>query len=234
MKQSRVARSITTQGLHPHPLLGPSAPQVTIGSPQQGQSERREYLGMRQESRITQKVEPHMETTEGRVGLYAIPSTLTERQQLMLQTTADDMKCGAVRDIKCKLCPSVELNTWQCFRRHCNTSEEHPAELTFCDRCGDYFGRRDSEKRHKGKRYQEECRTMPREQAEWKTKTTKQLFDDFNAKMEHCLRAGEELGPRFAAIALAKVVTTSKKTLKQKRYDWRATRESWGFADSAM
>jgi len=165
-----------------------------------------------------QQIEPQTGGSAGGwEGLYAIPSTLTERQRLMLRTTEDDVERGAVRVIKCKLCPTVNLSSWQCFRRHCKTSEDHPAELTFCDRCGDYFGRRDSEKRHKGKKYQEECRATPRDQAEWKKKTTERLFKDFKANMEHCLRTGEELGPRFAAIAKATVPTTSKKIFKHKR-----------------
>ena len=135
----------------------------------------------------------------------------------MLQTAKDDVECGAVRAIKCKLCPAAELRSWPCFRRHCNTSEDHPVELTFCDQCGDYLGRRDSEKRHKGKRHQEGCRTTPRDQAEWKKKTAKRLFEDFNAKMENCLRTGEDLGPRFAAITQAKVPMTSRKVFKHKR-----------------
>ncbi|KAH9174365.1 hypothetical protein EDB89DRAFT_1952489 [Lactarius sanguifluus] len=159
------------------------------------------------------------ESAEDREGLYAIPSTLTERQQLMLQTTEDDVERGAVRSIKCKLCPTAELGSWQCFRRHCKTSEDHPAELIFCNRCRDHFGRRDSEKRHNGKKYQEECRATPQDQAEWKKKVVKRLFEDFSVRLEHCLRTGEELGPRFAtitqqAIQRAKVPTTSKKQKK--------------------
>ena len=92
-------------------------------------------------------------------------------------------------------------------------SEDHPTELTFCDRCGDYFGRRDSERRHKRTRkYQEECSTTPQDQAKWKKKTVMWLFENFNARMEYCLSTGEELGPRFAAmVAHAKVPTASKK-----------------------
>ena len=41
-------------------------------------------------------------------------------------------------------------------------------------------------------------------------KTAKQLFEDYNAKMESCLRTGEELGPRFSAIFRAKVASMSK------------------------
>ncbi|KAH9066098.1 hypothetical protein EDB83DRAFT_2551788 [Lactarius deliciosus] len=215
--QSREARTITAQGLYPHPLLGSSAQQETVGFPGQEQLEGRGPLETQHDScgMVPLRTEGSPETQD----LYVIPSTLTERQRLMLQTTDDDVERGAVRVIRCKLCPTAELGSWQCFRRHCHTSEDHPAELTFCNRCGDHFGRRDSEKRHNGKRDREECRTTPRDQAEWKQKTVKRLFEDFSTKIEHCLRTGEELGPRFAAITQqimkqAKVPTTSKKQKK--------------------
>ncbi|KAH9053206.1 hypothetical protein EDB87DRAFT_282059 [Lactarius vividus] len=218
--QSREARTITAQGLYLHPLLGPSAQQETVGFPEQEQSEGRRPWETQHDPRGM--VPLHTEgSAEGRGVPYTIPSTLTERQRLMLQTTEDDAERRAVHVIKCKLCPTVELGSWQCFRRHCKASEDHPAELAFCNRCGDHFGRRDSEKRHNRKKYQEECRATPQDQAEWKKKTVKRLFEDFSAKVEHCLRTGEELGPRFAAITQqamqqAKVPTTSKKQKKMR------------------
>ncbi|KAH9058220.1 hypothetical protein EDB87DRAFT_943306 [Lactarius vividus] len=215
--QSREARTVTAQGLYLRPLLGSSAQQETVGLPEQEHLEGRGQLETPHESHAIVPLRTEG-SAEGQ-DIYAIPSTLTERQRLMLQTADGDVERGAVRIIKCKLCTAVELGSWQCFRRHCNTSEDHPAELTFCDRCGDHFGRRDSKKRHNGKKYQEECRTTPQGHAEWKRKTVERLFEDFNTKIERCLRTGEELGPRFATITRyamqqAKVPTTSKKQRK--------------------
>ncbi|KAH9042970.1 hypothetical protein EDB83DRAFT_2677532 [Lactarius deliciosus] len=204
--------------LYLHQLLGSSATQETVGFPEQELLEGMEQSETQHDERSI--VSPHTGgSAEGGDGRYAIPRTLTERQRLMLQTTEDDVERGAVRVIKCKLCPTTELGSWQCFRRHCKTSENHPAELVFCDRCGDHFGCRDSKKRHNGKRYQEECHATPQDHAEWKKMTVKRLFEDFSAKIERCLRTGEELGPRFAAITQqamqqAKVPTTSKKQKK--------------------
>jgi hypothetical protein len=101
MTRSREPRPIAAQGLYPHPLLGLSVPQVTVRSPELTEGR-----------------------TEGSEGLYIIPRTLSERQRLMLQTTEDEVEHGAVRVIKCKLCPAVALKSWQCFRRHCNTCED--------------------------------------------------------------------------------------------------------------
>jgi hypothetical protein len=128
---------------------------------------------------------------------HPIPRTLTKRrltnrQRSMLLTDLE----GEV--IRCKLCPAVKLSSWQCYQRHCDTSRDHPAELTFCDRCGDYFGRRDSKMRHNTRENQDECHTTSRDQAEWKKTTVERLFEEFNAKLERCLRTGEELETRFA------------------------------------
>ena len=205
-KQSKDAHPISAQRLCRYPLPGTSAPQETVVSPEQEQSEGRKRLEMQHDSCSMQQIELQSGgSAEGREE-HGIPRTLTKRQRSMLRT---DVERGIIR---CKLCPAVELSSWQCFRRHCNTSKDHPTKLTFCDRCGDYFGRQDSEKRHKQKKNQEECRTMSRDQAKGKKKTVERLFEDFNAKMDHCLRTGEELGPRFAAmITQANVPTTSNK-----------------------
>ena len=219
MTQSRDARPTTALGLYPDPLPGPSALQVTAGSPYQEQLEGRASLESQVESRSLAPQQIGLRTggsTEGWDGLYAIPTNLTERQRLMLLTTEDELMRGAVHVIRCKLCPTEELGTWTCFQRHCNTSEDHPAEITFCDRCGDYFGRRDSKKRHEVKKNPGACHKTSRVQAEWKKRTTKRLFDIFTEKLEHCLRTGEELGSRFAEEAQANVPSTSKKPFKDK------------------
>jgi hypothetical protein len=134
MKQSGEARPITAQRLHPHPALEHGAlVQEMLGSREQEQFKGREQLGTQHNSHSMQQIEQqYEESAEGRED-SAIPRTLTKRQRLMVRTDMD----GGV--IKCKLCPTVELSSWQCFRRHCDASEDHLVELTFCDRCGDYL-----------------------------------------------------------------------------------------------
>ena len=220
MKQSGDARPISAQRLYPHPLLGTSAPQETVISPEQEQSKGRKGLETQHDSCSMQQIELQSGgSAEGREE-HAIPRTLTKRQlakrQLVKRQLAKRQRSMLLTDVergifRCKLCPDVELSSWQCFQRHCNTSEDHPAELTFCDRCGDYFGRRESAGRHQESN-QEECRTTSRDLAEAKKKTVERLLEDFNAKMDHCLGTGEELGPRFAVmITQANIPTTSKK-----------------------
>lgn len=191
-----------------------------MGSPYREQFEGSASLETQVESRSSAPQQIGLqpgETTEGWDGLYAIPNNLTERQRLMLLTSGDELTRGAVHVIRCKLCPSAELGSWPCFQRHCNTSEDHPAELTYCDRCGDYFGRGVSKKRHEAKKNPEGCHKTSRVQAEWKKRTTKKLFEIFNVEMEHCLRTGEELDRRFAKIAQENVPSTSKKASKDKK-----------------
>jgi hypothetical protein len=195
------------QGLYPHPLPGPSAPQEMVESQHQIQTGGH---------------------TEGWEDLYDIPGNLTKRQRLLLRTTKDDLRRQAVSTIECRLCPDANWGSWQCFKRHCNTSEDHPVEITFCERCGDYFGRRDSLKRHLIKRNQDGCRMTSRCEADRKKIRTQQLFGDFKLKLGSCLRTGKELGPRFAAIARPNQ-STSKKAFKSKGAHSRAvTHESRG------
>ena len=163
------------------------------------------------DSRRMQQIELQSGRIAGGGEEHAIPRTLTkrrltDRQRSMLQT---DLEGGVIR---CKLCPNVKLSSWQCYRRHCDTSRDHPAKLTFCDRCGEYFGRQDSKRRHNTKEYQEKCRATPRDKAELKKRGVERIFEDFNQKLERCLKTGEELCTRFAVmITEAKVPTTSKK-----------------------
>ena len=57
-----------------------------------------------------------------------------------------------------------------------------------------------------------------RREAERKITETQQIFDDFNLRMEKCLRTEEELGTRFAELARENIQSesTSKKTSKSK------------------
>ncbi|KAI9441859.1 hypothetical protein H4582DRAFT_1935452 [Lactarius indigo] len=218
MMRSGEARNITEQGLHLHLLRGANTTQKTVGPPEQEQFEGGAQLETQHNSSSTvlQQIDPQTSrSVEGQKNFYAIPIKLTRRQRLMLRTTEDEEERKAVRVIKCKLCPDVELNSWPCFRRHCNMSEDHPIKLTFCSRCGDHFARQDSKKRHEEKKYQEECHMTPSHEANRKKETIVQLLKDFNVELERRLSNGEEPGRRFPVIAQKNVPTTSKKEYKR-------------------
>lgn len=69
--------------------------------------------------------------------LFYIQRKLSGRHQVLLEATSADRARGALRALKCRLCPSA-----------CNTMEAHPLEISFFDRYGDFFARRDSLERH--------------------------------------------------------------------------------------
>ncbi|KAH8997879.1 hypothetical protein EDB86DRAFT_2828724 [Lactarius hatsudake] len=203
--------STTARGVYHRSLLGPSVPQGSVGALVQGQpswTEEREQEETRHDtgSSWAQQIDPeNPEIAEAPEGLHhAIPKSLTTWQRLLLQTTQADVEHRAVSVIKCRLCPTEKFKNWACFFRHCRDSEEHPAEIKCCERCGIYFGRRDSMKRHNDSATKACCGTTP-DEAAWRKYKAKQLLAAFLARAEYCLRTGEELGPTFAAIARAEL-----------------------------
>ncbi|KAH9020937.1 hypothetical protein EDB85DRAFT_2001902 [Lactarius pseudohatsudake] len=156
------------------------------------------------------------EIAEDPKGPHAIPETLSLWQRLLLQATQADVERGAVSEIKCRLCPAERFKTWPSFYRHCRDSEEHPAEIKCCERCGIYFGRKDSMKRHNNSATKTCCGTTP-DEAAWRKYKVKQLLAAFLARAEYCLRTGEELGPTFAAIARAELPSKSKKAFSSRK-----------------
>ncbi|KAH9034823.1 hypothetical protein EDB85DRAFT_1945602, partial [Lactarius pseudohatsudake] len=156
------------------------------------------------------------EIAEDPEGPRAIPKTLTVWQQLLLQATQADVERGVVSILKCRLCPTERFKTWACFCRHCRDCEEHPAEIKCCERCGIYFGRQDSMKRHSDSATKACCETTPGSAA-WRKYKAKQLLAAFQARVEYCLRTGEELGPKFATIARAELPSRSKKAFSSRK-----------------
>ncbi|KAH9174330.1 hypothetical protein EDB89DRAFT_2148947 [Lactarius sanguifluus] len=212
--------STTARGVYHRSLVGPSVPQGSVGVLVQGQSswtEEREQEETRHDTSWPQRSDPeNPEIAEDSEGLHAIPKSLTTWQRLLLQTTQADVERGAVSAIRCRLCPAERFKTWACFYRHCRDSEEHPAEIKCCERCGVYFGRQDSMKRHNKSATKACCGTTPNE-ATWRKYKAKQLLAAFLARAEYCLRTGEELGPTFAAIARAELPSKSKKAFSSRK-----------------
>jgi hypothetical protein len=195
----------TSQEIY-HPIsLGHSVSQESIGIPAAlwvGEGEL-PVVGMQGSggSQVPQQIGQHDAESDRAEGgnLFRIPARLTERQRLMVQTTQADTERQAVEDVKCKLCPNTRLNGWVDFERHCDTSENHPLAVFFCDRCRVYFGRNDSLRRHI-QTSTKACRETTEDQAALRRRVTEQLFKDFNVKLERCLRTGEDVGEGFAEI----------------------------------
>ncbi|KAH9176584.1 hypothetical protein EDB89DRAFT_77647 [Lactarius sanguifluus] len=207
--------STTARGVYHRSLLGPSVPQGSVGALMQGRpswTEEREE--MRHDTQQIDQRDP--EIAEDPEGPRAIPKTLTVWQRLLFQATQADVERGVVSMIKCRLCPTERFKTWACFYRHCRDCEEHPADIKCCERCGIYFGRQDSMKRHNDSATKACCETAPGEAA-WRKYKAMQLLSAFQARVEYCLRTGEELGPKFATIARAELPSRSKKAFSSRR-----------------
>ncbi|KAH9169391.1 hypothetical protein EDB89DRAFT_1482612 [Lactarius sanguifluus] len=208
--------STTAQGLYHRSLPGLSVPQGSVGALLQEQPswiEEREQVEPRHDSGNSVPFRGVENAEDGEV-LHKIPTNLTERERLMLQTTQADEERGAVRDIVCRVCSGRPFSKWVTFQRHCNSCEKHPSELKFCPKCGDYFGRQDSEGRHKGKKYQEACLNTSQDEAREKERKARRILEAFEARLQHCLRSGEDPGPRFSEVMSRKLTNTSKKVSK--------------------
>jgi hypothetical protein len=211
--------STTAQGIYHRSLPGLSVPQGSVGAfvPEQPswivgreQVEARHGMG----SSVPQQIAiPSVENAEDEERLHKIPGNLSERERLMLETTQAEEERGAVRVIKCKLCPKARLGSWAVYQRHCNTCEKHPSSLDFCPGCGDYFGRSDSGFRHNGKKYKGPC-NKKKPDAKQKMEEVKRFLKAFDARMMHCLKNGEEFKSSFSREMNGRLQNTSKKVSK--------------------
>jgi len=62
--------------------------------------------------------------------LFKIPQDFEIGHHALLATTQADRARGAVKEIKCRVCPDAQLNTWNGFKRHCETAEGTHSEST--------------------------------------------------------------------------------------------------------
>jgi hypothetical protein len=177
--------STTARGVYHRSSLGPSVPQGSMGAGTtvMDRGERRRKRSTMQAAALCQEISED---------IHAIPKTLTAWQWLLLQTTQADVERGAVSVMKCRLCPTERFKTWACFSRHCRDREEHPAKVKCCERCGIYFRRQDSMKRHNDSATKVCCVTTPAE-VTWRKHKAEQLLADFQAMVEYCLRTGRSL-----------------------------------------
>jgi hypothetical protein len=192
-----------SQGNHHLPLLGPRFPQ---GWAEEDADGRLIWVeGSVEEGVMEQQREQVQEDK-----LFKIPQDFETVHEALLAATRADWARGAVKEIKCRLCPDARLNTWVRFRRHCETAEGHPLRIYFCDDCGDFFARNDSLKRHR-ENPPVECLNIPPGKADEKRRMTQNAHDEFIAKLEGCLGTGEDIGMPFSHIIKNKYPDSSKK-----------------------
>jgi len=92
--------------------------------------------------------------------------------------------------------------------------EAHPASISFCDHCGDFFARRDSLKRHYKSR-PIECRDVTPAVAETKRRETVRVHGEFEERLDRCLKSNEEIGRPFARIIREMYPNSSKRGSRQ-------------------
>jgi len=147
---------------------------------------------------------------EGATELFKIPRIFEPRHRIFLQASEADFARGVVQAIKCRICPDTKLRNFVEFKRHCQTSETHPLEIHFCDRCGDYFARHDSLKRHRG-HPPDECLKVTQEEAAEKRRVTEEEHQMFVRRLMYGLMTGDDIGPPFYQIMIRICPKTVKK-----------------------
>jgi hypothetical protein len=131
--------------------------------------------------------------------IYIIPKRLKKEFKRFLDATSEDFERGTLHMLKCKLCHRANLKTWGQFTRHCNTSESHPRELLFCNRCGDFFARLDSLQRHSHNRATECCDVAPHE-VEAKRNETMAIHKEFKNNTKAYLETNQGSWTPFAQV----------------------------------
>ncbi|KAI0297592.1 hypothetical protein B0F90DRAFT_1738387 [Multifurca ochricompacta] len=147
---------------------------------------------------------------------FWIPKRMKDRHRALLLATKADWDRRTIGELKCRLCPRAGFGSWEDFKRHCDTMEAHPLCIHFCDRCGDFFARADSLKRHK-KSMPDRCIKVAPGMAEVKRIETTRLHEEFKGRLERCLRTGEEIGKPFAVIIRELFPESSKKGCREQQ-----------------
>jgi len=139
-----------------------------------------------------------------------IPKNLDECYRTLLAATEADWESGTLQVIMCRLCLGTGFKTWDHFKRHCDTAETHPLKIAFCERCGDFFARRDSLRRHRNKPPLQ-CRNAKPEKTEQKRRATEKAHKELKEKLERGRKTGEDVGIHFAQFIKNMFPKSSKK-----------------------
>ena len=156
---------------------------------------------------------------EGTLGMaeinpFYIPKRLNAKYRPFLEAMPEDFTQGTLLVIKCKLCPGADFSTWDDFVRHCKTTEAHPLKIVFCNRCGDFFARCDSLRRH-AKNPPSECLGVASHEAEDKRNETRRRHEEFKKNLGHYLETTEGMWTPFSQIIKEKYPDSSKRGSRQ-------------------
>ncbi|KAH9955145.1 hypothetical protein BC827DRAFT_1238454, partial [Russula dissimulans] len=213
------------QGVSDRSRQGPSVQQASTGAIVQGEQPWIEgrvegatghhvHSAMPQQDNTVYYMEASQPSEAEGSTFFYIPRSLDTRQRALLEANSDDWARGTIRVIKCRLCPNVGFGNFERFTRHCNAAETHPASISFCEHCGDFFARPDSLKRHRKTR-PPECYDVSPAKAETKRQETERVLGEFNERLMYCLKNDEDIGKRFADIIKEMYPGSSKKGSRQ-------------------
>jgi hypothetical protein len=146
--------------------------------------------------------------------VFCIPKRLDKRHRGLLAATSVELARGVIPAIKCQLCPDADFSNWEDFKRHCDYMEAHPLNISFCDRCGDFFACPDSLRRHCGNR-PPECLVVSLEEAEAKRRETERVHEEFKAKWENCFKTNEQIWKPFTQVIKEMFPKSSKRGSRQ-------------------
>ena len=200
-------------GIHRQSLLGPSLQQGWAEEAEDGQLIWVEGSVEDVVRGIDSMVKQQQQQAEEEEEYFEIPKHLKTVYQALLAATQADWERGAVREIKCRLCPGTKFNKWGGFKRHCDCTETHPLKIYFCEHCGDYFARSDSCQRHCENRPPECLRATP-EKAEAKRRATEREHDAFIRRLKGYLTTGEDVGKPFSKAIKDVYPDSSKKRIR--------------------
>ncbi|KAF8477734.1 hypothetical protein DFH94DRAFT_91151 [Russula ochroleuca] len=201
------------QGIYHQPLLGPSfqqgrAEQTLNGEPIWVEGR----VGAEVMHHISSTVQQQQQEQEEEMVEFKIPRKFKTMHKALLVATEVDLARGVVQALKCRLCPNTTLKTWEDFKRHCDTAEKHPLDIWYCERCGDFFARKDALVRH-GKKPPRECAGVKSEEAATKRRETKRAHDEYIGRLKECLKTDEDIGVNFSQIIKEMYPDSSKKRM---------------------
>ena len=194
------------QGVHHRPLQRQSFQQGWVEQTVDG-----EIFWVEGSVQDEQEQQQQQEQQEEVVKYFEFPKKFKMGREVLLAATQADRERGSVREIKCRRCPDTMFKTWDDYKRHCDTSKNHPLTIDFCDFCGDFFSRTDSLKRHR-EYPPAECLSVTSSKADEERRETQRIHDEFVTRLWEFLSTGEEyLKAPFSQIIKEKYPESSKK-----------------------
>ena len=213
-KAGRGAERLATpnpRGIYHQPLQGPSFQQSWAVEAADGQLT---WVEGSVETAVVRRNDGAMQKKQrrekGKDKTPKFPEEFSPGQKLLLVATEADLARVAVQEIKCRLCPDAKFKNFDQFKHHCDTLENHPLGINFREYCGDFFARPDSLNRASQQR-PTECKSISPEKATAKRRKTQRAQDAFIARLEVCLKMGEDIEKWFSQIIKEKSPWSAKK-----------------------